>query len=119
MLSLFPIQFLALFAYFILRVVTGFLLVRIGQRVLFTSPRPRGWLPFSVTALGVGFLLLIGLYTQAAALIAILLSISVLLARSSTLTTLLPDSYFWILLIGIGISIFITGAGIFAIDLPI
>ncbi len=66
----------------------------------------------------IGGMLIIGAYTQIAALGAMALSIKLLISRGP-LPSALPPKLFYCLLLGISISLFITGAGLFAVDLPI
>lgn len=116
MLNPFPIQFLAPLAFFLLRVTLGILCVRLGLRMLraeHTSVKRR---LLGTLFLGTGSFLVLGLYTQIAALGAILLSI-VGLARKGVLPGLTRTSLF--LMIAISLSLFITGGGPFGFDLPI
>ncbi len=132
MLNLFPIQFLALLAYAILRVFAGLILLALGIRHLkgrslfaeqFSAAGfPFGW--FFAWYVGffeilIGTLFVLGLATQIAALLSILLSLKFLYLRGKMATMLIPERIFWVILIGVSLSLFITGAGAFAFDLPI
>ena len=125
MLNVFPIQFLALFAYFILRVCVGWILFWQGYRLLTKPVSPTITLPkHTLVIVGtieiiIGLQFIVGFLTQIAALVTIVLSIYILLFASKQLRQLVPDMHFWFLLTAVSISLFITGAGIFAIDLPI
>ncbi|MCB9810720.1 MAG: DoxX family membrane protein [Candidatus Nomurabacteria bacterium] len=132
MLNPFPIQFLALFAYFLLRVITGLVLLTLGYKhwksrkeLFYTLALPifphgkfiTAMLIF--TEILIGVMLIIGWYTQIAALILILLSIKTLIFHKHIKHGTIPGRLAYILLFGIGLSLFITGAGVFAFDLPI
>ena len=127
MLNPFPIQFLALFGYFILRVVLGWLIFWQGYNLIYQARYntqdnlPPRWLLWSTgiieIILGIQFLL--GFLTQIAALVTLLLAIILLAVPRSRIRTFLPDTSFWLLVIGVCICLFITGAGVFAYDLPI
>lgn len=132
MLNPFPLQFLALLAYFILRIITGFVFLILGVKhwqvrnslypVLKLRIFPFGkilTIIFIFTELLVGTLFFLGLYTQIAALITIAMSIKMILLRKKLSHPSLPSRLMYLLLLGIGCSLFITGAGVFAFDLPI
>jgi len=132
MLNVFPIQFLAPLAYFILRIGVGFILIKLGvqhvqnRHTLAThfSSTPFSSSIYIILFLGllefsVGALFILGLYTQIAALITIALSIKMIRISKHLVTPLIPPRIFWFLLIYVSFSLFITGAGAFAIDLPI
>ena len=68
---------------------------------------------------GAGILFIIGMYTQLAALVTILVSVVMILFTFSNLRSQIPDRMVWFLLLGASLSLFITGAGVLAIDLPI
>ncbi len=131
MLNPFPIQFLALFAYAILRICIGFILVRFGIRHLnFTHSNPvtstalTGWqrLAFGSVAtieLVLGLTFIVGFLTQIAALGTLALIAVVGLFTPTRLRRHLPDRSFCLLLGAAALSLFITGAGVFAFDLPL
>jgi uncharacterized membrane protein YphA (DoxX/SURF4 family) len=132
MLNPFPIQFLALLAYFILRVITGLVLITLGFRHLkhretLAQNMKLTIAPFggfnvwalAITEIAVGSLLIIGLHTQWAALILIIMSLKLIWLERYFKHSTIPSRLFYLLLIGIGLSLFITGAGAFAFDLPI
>jgi len=132
MLNPFPIQFLALFAYFILRVVVGFALLYLAKKhwdnrhELFEIMKPSIF-PFGktntiliiATELIAGTMFILGFYTQIAALLLLEISIKMLLFRKVFIHPSIPSSFTYLLLLGIGLTLFITGAGVFAFDLPI
>lgn len=132
MLNLFPIQFLAPLAYFLLRVCVGSLLLYFG----YTHYRNRDKLiktfsfplfPFKrfaiwtlvVTELILGAMFIVGFLTQIAALGAMILAVEFILFRHYFRSSLIQTRSFYFLLFVASLSLFITGAGIFAYDLPI
>jgi hypothetical protein len=117
MLNLFPIQFLAPLAFTILRLAIGILCLTLGYRrikSLSFSARLGGGVSFAI-----GILYILGAYTQLAAIISGL----------GAFLSLLPERYrpfppFFsrtttLLVIAVSLSLFITGGGAFAFDLPI
>lgn len=132
MLNPFPIQFLALLGYFILRVVVGLSFLYLGKlhfknrQSLYPILKLSRW-PFGkiitwsliLSELVIGTLFVLGLYTQIAALLAIIMSIKMLFLRNKFISPHLPNKLTYFLFFGIGCLLFITGAGIFAFDLPI
>jgi len=132
MLNPFPIQFLALLAYFILRVVVGFILLYLAKKhwenrhelfeILKPSIFPYGkvnTILIIITELVAGTMFILGFYTQIAALMLLEISLKMLMFKKVFRHPSIPSNLTYILLLGIGISLFITGAGIFAFDLPI
>lgn len=132
MLTLFPIQWLALLAYFILRVLVGGVVLTLGLHHLriwptLVSKTKVPFFPFPRIAMGlliateiiIAFLLVPGIYTQIGALLLIALSIKILFWRGRLGGDLLPARHTYVLLLACGLSLFITGAGALAIDLPI
>jgi uncharacterized membrane protein YphA (DoxX/SURF4 family) len=130
MLNLFPIQFLAPLAYTLLRICVGIILIRLGIKRI-RNRVPQSTLVvgevakrshFSILIIGTGeiiagTLITLGLFTQAGALIA--LTIAILHMRQSPNTEPSLPRVFYVLLFFASLSLFITGAGIFAFDLPI
>lgn len=132
MLNPFPIQFLALFAYFLLRLFLGSVLLYLGfkhfrNRETLRAAFTLSWFPFGSLATWVfitaevvtGTLLVLGAYTQYAALIVILMSLKMFIMRNHFIHPAIPQRLFYILLLGASLSLFITGAGVLAFDLPI
>lgn len=132
MLNIFPIQFLAPFAYVLLRVALGIIFLYLGLshvkhrqelRYVFTLPI----LPFglfftwyiALAELIIGSLFIAGLYTQIAALLAVLYTSKLLVMYKRFSHPLLPTKMSLFLLLVSSISLLITGAGPFAFDLPI
>lgn len=132
MLNPFPIQFLALLAHLLLRVIAGVVLIILGSRhfkqreslypVLTLSLFPFGkitTLLFIVSELVIGTLFILGLNTQIAALLLMGMSMYMLFFRKRFSHQALPGRLFYLLLLGISCSLFITGAGALAFDLPL
>ncbi len=132
MLNLFPIQWLALLAYFILRVGVGSIFLYLAYTHIknWKQITPTLRLPFVkngkfsliVIILGeliIGSLYILGLLTQAAALLAIALCIKSLWWHGRLPAAYFPAKLTYLLLLFASLSLFITGAGILAFDLPI
>ncbi len=132
MVNIFPIQFLALFAYFLLRLFIAGVLLYLGiqhlryrdqlQRVLRFPFFPFGRTAVSLFAfseLTIALFILVGAYTQLAALALMAMSIKMIFVQKYTTAPTIPSRIFYVLLLGTGITLFITGAGAFAFDLPI
>ena len=132
MLNLVPLQFLALFGYAILRIVVGFIWLELALRHKQDAARLKEslrlpiwpWPKFAVvmiiiTEFVIGGLFIIGLFTQIAALLSILWCLKLLVLRGNFSDTSFPDTRTTILLLAISITLFITGAGSPAFDLPI
>ena len=132
MLNPFPIQWLALFAYFILRSVVGTILLWLGithwrnrEAIAATTRVP--FFPFPntslvllvLTELVAGLSLLLGFYTQIGALLLIILFVKMLVWKNRFPHPSIPPRLTFYLLLGCGLSLFITGAGALAFDLPI
>jgi uncharacterized membrane protein YphA (DoxX/SURF4 family) len=132
--NLFPSLFsFSLISPFILRVVLGLIFINLGSLKLgkerlewikslnLLKIKPSG---FFVGLLGIvetigGFLLILGAYTQAAALILGVISLSELLIEHEEESLLKRDFVFYLLLTAICASLLLTGAGLFAIDIPL
>ncbi len=132
MLNLFPIQWLALLAYFILRTVTGFTLGTLAWRHLKAREELKNIInlpifPFGKVATGlliateflIAILLTLGLLTQLGALLLFALAVKMLIFRKRWVHKTIPGALSYVLLLGISLTLFITGAGILAFDLPI
>jgi uncharacterized membrane protein YphA (DoxX/SURF4 family) len=132
MLSVFPIHYLALLAYFILRVCVGFVLLYLCvnhfsyrhelQHILRLSWWPWGKTTAFLFAGGEGILaclLLVGAWTQVAALLVAAMSLKMMLLRHRFAHHTIPNKLFYLLLFGASLSLVITGAGVFAVDLPL
>lgn len=119
MLNPFPIQFLAPLTYFLLRVVLGFLIIRLGKRLLGQRPRTTTHTAVAGIEIVVGSMLILGVYTQIAALVTMILTIPVLMRPHASFQTFQTSRSTALLMCVVAISLFITGAGAFAFDLPI
>lgn len=127
MLNVVPIQFLALFAYLLLRVTIGIVLLILGTQLTqhaLSMSRIVSYRPYTLAAVGIlclisSGLLILGLFTQIGALFVVSMAAGQLLYPNHTLRTLVPHPLFWLLLLGAGLTLFITGAGALAFDLPI
>lgn len=131
MLNLVPIQFLALFGYFILRVVIGLVFLYLArnqyaERQSLAQSLNRPFIPglFAVTIIVaiesiIGVLFILGAFTQVAAVLAVLWSLALLLCRTYFSHPSLPTPQTTVLILAIALSLFITGAGVLAFDLPI
>ena len=127
MLNPFPIQYLALLAYFALRLIVGTLLIAMGIRHI-KHKTPLAWaFPFSTplsfafacAEIMFGAMFILGFYTQYASLGTMALSIILLVTHRKTPSKEIPQRIFCVLLFAVSLSLFITGAGAFAFDLPI
>ena len=132
MLNLFPIQFLALFAHTILRVSVGVILLYLGlshwkAREELASRFSFSWFPYghfaawylALVELVAGVLFVLGLYMQIAALLGMLLSLKFIVMHKRFGGPRVPGKIFYVLLFSASFSLFITGAGLFAFDLPL
>lgn len=132
MLNLFPIQFLAPFAYLLLRVCIGFILIRLGVIHIRNRHTLKDTLSFNLFPYGllfawylgiveiiIGGLFIAGFLTQLAALLSMLLSLKFIVMYKHFAHPLTPSRLTYVLFFFISLSLFITGAGIFAFDLPI
>lgn len=132
MLNLVPIQFLALFGYAFLRIVIGWVWCQYALRhyqerdqILPTLnapffPWPRIALSMIIAVeLVIGILFVLGLWTQVAAVLSIIWCIKLVTLHFLFLHESFPDRITILLLFAISITLFITGAGVPAFDLPI
>lgn len=134
MLNPFPFLLsLSFFAPTILRIALGLLFVVFGVKKLTKQKSEKseffekiGLRPghiftaiFGVIELTAGILLIIGLYTQIAAIVAAVISFGAFYIKARQ-SELLPESksYYFVLFV-IGVSLALTGAGALAFDLPL
>jgi len=132
--NIFPELFsFSLIAPVILRAVLGLIFINLGYLKL-TKEKP-GWVSslnilgikpasFFVILLGLveilgASLILAGAYTQLAALVLAVIAVSETLIEYKEESILKRDLPFYILIAAICISLILTGAGLFAIDMPI
>ena len=132
MLNPFPIQFLALFAYFLLRLFVGGCLLFLGIKHLanyreLIQALKLSWWPFTTLStwlfilveLGAATFTILGFSTQYTMLVVMLMALKMIVVRGWFSTPLLPPRLFYVLLLGTALTLFITGAGALAFDLPI
>lgn len=132
MLNLFPIQFLSMFAYLILRITLGFILISLGREHFkkFSLIAPQVKWPFIkngklvlglliFSELLIGFMFIIGLLTQAVAAACFMMCFKLIIWYKSFPENTLPSKLSLLLIAFISLSLFITGAGALAFDLPI
>ena len=132
MLNLVPLQFLALFGYAFLRIVVGLVWLELAIRHQQEASRLHTILrlPFFpwpkvamimivLTEFLIAGLFILGLGTQIAALLSILWCLKLLVLRRYFSDTSFPDTRNTLLLLAIVVTLFITGAGALAFDLPI
>lgn len=132
MVNLFPIQWLSLLAYFILRLFVGCVLLFLARRHRLsyhelvdttTCPIfPKKSYPIILLIISeaiLGSMFIIGILTQAAAIGLFILSAKMLWWKNRFTHKSIPSPLVYILLLGCSLSLFITGAGMFAFDLPI
>jgi uncharacterized membrane protein YphA (DoxX/SURF4 family) len=132
--NLFPDLFsFTILSPFILRVVAGFIFFNLGSLKL--GREKAGWAAsfsllhikpsgFFVGLLGIveaigGILLIIGAYTQITALILGVLALAELMIEYKEESILKRDFVFYLLLSAICASLLLTGAGLFAVDIPV
>ena len=129
MLNLFPIQFLAPLAYFILRIGVGIIFLYLGKSHIKNNEiassldrsdsgnNSKVWF-VGIFEIIIGLFFLFGFLTQITSLLSMLYVLfSGRLRRK--MPQLVPGRLFLILLFFASLSLFITGAGAFAFDLPI
>lgn len=119
MLNIFPIQFLALFAYGLLRVVTAGVLLYLATTRLPATTRTRAQYFMMLSEIVLASVLAIGLYTQLAAIGVFTYALIGVVGSTRFAHQLIQTRTFYVLLAGIALSLFITGAGVFAVDLPL
>lgn len=134
MLSIFPtLLVFGLFAPFLLRVALGLVFIRFGLHKLGRGRADKiaffeslGWKPGKFFAIGfgaielvVGLLLVVGLYTQLAALVAAIIALGALILKRKATHGIESSRGFLLLLLIIALSLLVSGAGAFAFDLPL
>ncbi|MSR87786.1 MAG: DoxX family protein [Candidatus Zambryskibacteria bacterium] len=134
MLNIFPdLLNYALLAPFILRVALGLIFIDLGA-LKFRSEKQRWLTSFDILGLRPvtlfvplyallqivgGVLLIIGLWTQLAALVFVIFTGIELYVEWSAREVLKRDMVFYLLLFIISVSILLTGAGTYALDIPL
>lgn len=132
MLNPFPIQFLALLAYFVLRLFVGAILIYLGVRHARSIPELSKilafkWYPYGTLAawklvvveLITGTMFVFGVSTQIAALITMVLVLKLLVLKHLRKSPHFESFTFYLLLLGCALALFVTGAGALAFDLPL
>lgn len=133
MLNLFPGLLIPMFGPFVLRVVVGLIFIDLGL-LKFRSEKSR-WLAsfetlgvrpadlfvpiYAILQIAGGALLIIGFWTQAVALAFVIFTGIELYVEWSAREVLKRDLVFYLLLFAISISLLLTGAGSYAIDIPL
>lgn len=118
MLNIFPIQFLAPLAYFILRIALGAFFIKKSAR-MWNMPQTSASTRFiaGIQAI-VGVMMMLGFLTQVAAMLGMLIAVLAVLFKKSAFFP--PyDKATALFIFAISLSLFITGAGPFGFDLPI
>lgn len=132
MLNPFPIMWLSLFAYLFLRIMVAASLFTLGLRHARHSdalakgfagfinffPTTTAWL-FILIELSLASYILTGYSTQYACIVGMLFCVKLLIIRNRLHTSLLPSRHYYLILFGAFLSLFITGAGAVAFDLPL
>ncbi len=120
MLSVFPsIMFLSLLAHALLRVMTGLVLFSHGVAHFRKGnglSSKAVYVAATIEAI-CGIFLIAGFLTQVVALATFAFALIMLIFRKRVALMATPAS-FYLLLIGISLSLVITGAGAFAVDIP-
>ena len=116
MLNPFPIQFLAPLAYFLIRVTLGFVCLRTGALLFRTEEASAKRKILGAILTSAGIALIFGIFTQYAALTTFF-TLTLTCIRKTSLPHLTRTTL--VLMIIMALSLFITGAGPFAFDLPL
>ncbi len=134
--NLFPTMFLALIAHAVLRVMFGLAFFVLGYRHLtrdrqalsnaiaqcipgIASAAPWFAIYVGMVELILASMFIFGAYTQVAALVAMAFSLKMLAFGRRFAPPLMPSRTFCFLALGVSLSLFITGAGAFALDIPL
>ncbi|MFA6295456.1 MAG: hypothetical protein WC666_03460 [Candidatus Paceibacterota bacterium] len=122
MLSLFP----SLFTYeqfgpFIIRIALGLTFLYFGYRRIKeqTQPRNARVIAYGIVETIVGILTIIGLYTQLATLIIVLILLIKLVYKIKNREFLTNGINYYLLLLAMALSLLVTGAGFIAFDMPL
>ncbi len=132
MLNPFPIQFLSMLAYLILRVTIASILVYLGllhykHRHELKDVFTLSWFPYgtfitwalALLEILTGIFIFVGAHTQYAVLLVFIMSAKMVFMRHWFDHPSIPPKIFYVLLVGASLTLFITGAGALAFDLPI
>lgn len=134
MLSIFPeLLTYQMFAPLLLRVVLGLILINLGYLKL-TKEKARfnllfqtlGWKPtefwtklFGLIEIAGGLALIVGFWTQIAALVFVIINFAELYIETKEASLLKRDAVFYLLIFVIALSLLFTGPGFLAFDLPL
>ena len=134
MLNPFPeLLFFSLLGPFILRVVVGFIFINLGYLKITSEKslwanfldtihfRPTGFCLSLIATIEIigGFMLLAGFWTQIAALVLGVFTLGELYAENRDEALVKRNLVFYVLVLAILVSLLVSGAGAFAIDLPL
>ncbi len=132
MLNIFPIQFLSMLAYAFMRVCIGIILIHLGRQNIHNRKELREIFTFrlfpyggffvwylSIIEITLGLMFIAGFLTQIAALLLMVLSLKFIIMHRRLSHPLLPTRLSYVFLFICSVSLFITGSGAFAFDLPI
>lgn len=134
MLSIFPeLLTYQMFAPLLLRVVLGLILINLGY-LKFNKEKARfhllfqtlGWKPkefwtkvFGTIEMVGGVALIVGFWTQIAALVFVIINFAELFIETKEASLLKRDAIFYLLIFIIALSLLFTGPGFLAFDLPL
>jgi hypothetical protein len=122
MLALFPLHFLSPLAYLILRVVAGVVFFQLGSKLVElrgAQNTPKLFMILGIFEMLTGIFFFLGAYLQIAAIIALIVAAVQIFRNDLFAYPGYPPRVCFILLFFISLSLFITGAGFFAFDLPL
>lgn len=134
MLNVFPdLLTFQMFAPFILRIVLGLIMANLGYlklkseklrwektfEALSVKPVSQMVFGFGIIEIIGGLALILGIYTQIAALVFAAITFMELFIEQRESALLKRDFVFYLLLFAIALSLLFTGAGFFAFDLPL
>lgn len=105
---------------FIIRVVLGLVFLQLGYAITFTLARRESWIiSTGWLALVTGLLLVIGLFTQVAALVAAILALIAIIIKMRAGHALEHNVSYYFLILAIALALLTLGPGTFALDLPL
>ncbi len=117
MLNPFPeLLYLSLLSPFLLRLLLGTIFIYFGYERLAKSKTEK---PLAIVKILVGILFVIGLYTQIASILAMLILGFRLVQKIRSRSFLTAGVNYYLILFVIALSLLFTGAGAWAFDLPL
>lgn len=136
MVNLFPILFLSQLGHTMLRIILGLIFFYLGtthfgkQRKPFVQALNTGFpflgraskyivLKYAIAEMVIGLMFVGGVFTQAAAIVGMIISLKMLIFRNTFVYPVVPSSLFWLMAFAASASLLFTGAGAFAFDFPI